>query len=195
LTDTSSLEAAVADLLPRARRGERDAMDGLLRHCRRTVFRWAVAQTGDQADAEDVTQEVLIRVHSSLHRFAGRSRFTTWLYQVTRHEASNLRRRVWRRLRLIDEVAREPARAAPGDPVERLHADAVAAETRALLWRLPRRQREVFTLADLEGCPLGEIAERLGTSPVTVRVHLLHARRTLRAAILERWPALREERA
>ena len=51
----------------------------------------------------------------------------------------------------------------------------------------------MFHLADLEGCTTAEVAERLGMSPVTARVHLFHARRALRAGILERWPELAEE--
>jgi len=195
LSDTSDLEAAAADLVPRARRGEAGALERLLGRCRGTVFRWALVQTGEAADAEDVTQDVLIRLHTSLHRFGGRSRFTTWLYQVTRNEASNLRRRLRRRLNLAEAATREAAvdPFPTDDPADRVHGARVAALAEELMRRLPRRQREVFHLADLEGCALAEIAERLGTSPVTARVHLFHARRAVRAGILERWPELAEE--
>jgi RNA polymerase sigma-70 factor (ECF subfamily) len=195
LSETTRLEAVALELVPRARHGDADALELLLRRCRGTVFRWALVQTGDAADADDVTQEVLIRLHTALPRYAGRSRFTTWLYQVTRHEAASLGRRARRRLRLAGAIERETAGSAiaPDDAVDRLHAAEVAALARGLLRGLPRRQREVFALADLEGCPITEIAERLGTSAVTARVHLFHARRALRAAVLERWPALREE--
>jgi len=152
-------------------------------------------QTGDPADAEDVTQDVLIRLHGSLGRYAGRSRFTTWLYQVTRNEALDLGRRLRSRLRLAARVGQELAvdTTAPDDPVERVHAARVAELARLLLRGLPRRQREVFHLADLEGCTPAEIAERLDMSAVTARVHLLHARRALRAGILEHWPEMAEE--
>ncbi len=100
-----------------------------------------------------------------------------------------------RRLRLADtlahEVVMEPD--APRDPLDRLHAARLAGAVQSLLADLPRRQREVFHLADLEGCPLVEAAERLGMSAVTARVHLFHARRTLRSRLLERWPSLAGE--
>jgi len=195
LSETTALEAAAGGLVARARDGDTAAMHRLLVQARGTIYRWALVQTADAADAEDVTQEVLIRLHGSLHRYHGRSRFTTWLYQVTRNEASNLRRRWRRRLRLADALAHEEAMASEttDDPLERVHAAKVAAAVEALLMHLPRRQREVFHLADLEGCPLVETAERLGMSAVTARVHLFHARRTLRARLLERWPSLAEE--
>jgi RNA polymerase sigma-70 factor (ECF subfamily) len=195
LSETRGLEEAVADLVPRAQHGDAAALEALLRACRDTIYRWALVQTGDVADAEDVTQEVLIRLHGSLHRYAGRSRFTTWLYRVTRNEATSLGRRRRSRLQLADAASRETAAEAPGsdDPLGRIHAAKVAALARDLLLSLPRRQREVFHLADLEGCTAEEISVRLGMSPVTARVHLLHARRALRAQLLERWPELGEE--
>lgn len=194
LSATSDLEAAAAELVPRAQRGDVGARDGLLRACRDTIYRWALIQTADAEDAEDVTQEVLIRVHGSLGRYEGRSRFTTWLYRVTRNEAANLGRRLRSRFRLADAATREAAHAADAaDPLDRIHAGKVAALAQDLLLRLPRRQREVFHLGDIEGCTADEIAQRLGMSPVTARVHLLHARRAMRSQLLERLPELGEE--
>jgi RNA polymerase sigma-70 factor (ECF subfamily) len=195
LSASDGLDEVATLLVPRATRGDAGALDQLLRSCRPLVYRWALVQTGEAADAEDVTQEVLIKLHRSLHRYAGRSRFTTWLYRVTRNEALGLGRRLAGRLRLARAVTREAmvSPATADDPVERVHASGVAARAGELLAGLPRRQREVFHLADLEGCPIADIAERLGMSPVTARVHLLHARRTLRARMLERWPTLAAE--
>ena len=195
MSETRGLEEAVADLVPRAQRGDAGALDALLRACRDTVYRWALVQTADAEDAEDVTQEVLIRVHGSLGRYEGRSRFTTWLYRVTHNEASNLGRGIRRRLNLSAAATREATVNTTGsaDPLDRIHASKVAALARDLLLGLPRRQREVFHLADIEGCAADEIAERLGMSPVTARVHLLHARRALRSELLARLPDLGEE--
>lgn len=192
LSASSGLDEVATHLVPRATRGDAGALDDLLRRCRPLIHRWALVQTGDAADAEDVTQEVLIKLHRSLHRYAGRSRFTTWLYRVTRNESLGLARRLAGRLRLARAAEREAMAgpAAPDDPLEQVHAAGVAALAHTLLTELPRRQREVFHLADLEGCSMAEIAARLGMSPVTARVHLLHARRTLRARILDRWPEL-----
>ena len=195
MSDTGGLEDAVAALVPRAQRGEAGALDALLGACRDTIYRWALIQTADAEDAEDVTQEVLIRVHGSLGRYEGRSRFTTWLYRVTHNQAINLGRRARRHLRLADAATRETGAEAAdfADPLEPIHAATVAAVARDLLLGLPRRQREVFHLADIEGCTAEEISERLGMSPVTARVHLLHARRALRSQLLARLPELGEE--
>jgi len=195
LSEPSSLDEVATHLVPRATRGDAAALDALLKESRPLIYRWALVQTGDAADAEDVTQEVLIKLHGSLHRFAGRSRFTTWLYRVTRNEALGLGRRLAGRLRLARAVTLEAAASppTPDDPLERVHAARIVDLADTLLTSLPGRQREVFHLADLEGCSMAEIGERLGMSPITARVHLLRARRTLRSQILNRWPELATE--
>jgi RNA polymerase sigma-70 factor (ECF subfamily) len=78
--------------------------------------------------------------------------------------------------------------------MERLHGSQIADVVTALFRQLPARQREIFSLADIEGVALVEIAERLGLDPGTVRAHLFRARRTLRARILTQHPELVEGR-
>jgi RNA polymerase sigma factor (sigma-70 family) len=196
LSETRQLETAVADLLPRARAGDADARDELLRRCHGTVYRWALVQTGDPDDAEDVAQDVLVRLYRYVDRYSGRARFTTWLYQVTRNAALGWRRQLASRLRVLRDVAMErpPAVTSAEDPVDRLHASRIAEVVTALFQALPARQRDVFNLAEIEGVALVEIAERLGMNPSTVRAHLFRARRALRSRILEGHPELAEER-
>ncbi|HEV8304799.1 MAG TPA: sigma-70 family RNA polymerase sigma factor [Gemmatimonadales bacterium] len=196
MSETRQLETAVADLLPRAQAGDAAARDELLRRCHGTVYRWALVQTGDPDDAEDVAQDVLVRVYRYLDRYSGRARFTTWLYQVTRNAALGWRRQMASRLRVLRNVAmdRAPAAASAEDPVDRLHASRIAEVVTALFQALPARQREVFHLAEIEGVALVEIAERLAMNPSTVRAHLFRARRALRSRILAGHPGLAEER-
>ena len=195
MSHTSQLDDVLGPLVRRAQAGEAAARDELLRCCHATVYRWAMVHTGDADDAEDVAQEVLVTLYRSLDHYAGRSRFTTWLYQVTRNAALGLRRRIASRLRVARAVAaRPPEPSAARDPLERVHESQVAQVVMTLFRELPRRQREIFYLADLEGFAPVEIAERLGMNPVTVRAHLLRARRALRARLLERHPELTEGR-
>src|SRR5436853_5944286 len=105
LSDTTQLDDAVAPLVRRAQSGDPGARDELLRSCHATVYRWALVQIGDPDDADDVAQEVLVRLATRLDRYAGRSRFTTWLYQVTRNTALGFGRRLASGLRLAHQAA------------------------------------------------------------------------------------------
>lgn len=193
MSETTQLEELAAGLVRRAQAGESAAREELLTRCHGTIRRWARVLTDDQDEAEDVAQEVLIRIALRLDRYAGRSRFTTWLYQVTRNTALSLRRRVTRRLRLIGALSAGTERREADDPQAQAEASHVRSVVTELFQELPLRQREVFYLVDIEGHDAVEIAPRLRLKPVTVRAHLFRARRTLRGKILARHPEIAEE--
>lgn len=197
MSQSQELETQVADLVARAQAGDRegggDAREELLRRCHPLVYRWCLMHLGDPDDAADVAQEVLVRVYERLDRFAGRSRFTTWLYQVTRNEAFSLRRRLGARLRLTQGIQRDTPRPEMPQSEDAMDRATLAEAARTELRNLPPRQREVFALADLDDVAPVEIAERLGMNPITVRAHLFRARRTIRARLLALHPDLVRE--
>lgn len=193
MSDTAQLEVRSADLVPRAQAGDAAAREELLARCHGTIRRWVGVLIADADDVEDAAQEVLIRVALQLGGYAGRARFTTWLYQVTRNTALSLRRRVFRRLRLAGEASARTEEGRLTDPLEEAEASDLRTVVATLFRELPQRQREVFYLVDIEGNDAVEIAPRLGLRPVTVRAHLFRARRALRTKILERHPEIAEE--
>jgi RNA polymerase sigma-70 factor (ECF subfamily) len=145
-------------------------------------------QTGDADDAEDVTQEVLVRLHLGLRRFRGESKFETWLFTLTRNAAADFRSKQNRPHRLAARM-RELGGSDDGlasDPTELLEASLIGDQVRAFLAKLSERQRTVLDLVDLQGYPTAEVAEMLGMRPVTVRTHLMRARRVLREELLRR---------
>jgi RNA polymerase sigma-70 factor, ECF subfamily len=192
LSETTRLELRAADLVPRAQAGQADAREALLASCHATVRRWAGVLTDDPDDADDVAQEALIQVSRRLGSYAGRARFTTWLYQVTRNTALSLRRRVTRRLRLLGGMAAMQESPAP-DPSVRAEASELRHVVAEVFRELPVRQREIFYLVDVEGHEAVAVASRLGLRPATVRAHLFRARHALRSRILERHPEIAEE--
>lgn len=195
MSETTRLEerAAGEDLVRRARAGDRSALEALLAACHPAVRRWAGVLTDDPDDADDVAQEALIQVALRLGSFAGRARFSTWLYQVTRNTALSLRRRVTRRLRLLGGMPEHMKDSRNPDPSTHAEASQLRDLVAGLFRELPARQREVFFLVDVEGHDAMETAARLGLRPVTVRAHLFRARHTLRSRILERHPEIVEE--
>ena len=181
-------------LIEGAQAGDGRAFDDLVRRYYERIYRWAVARTGDRDDAEDVTQETLLRIHRHLPGFDGRSRFSTWLYQVTRSAAADLHRRRARRARLVSRVKRDSPQTV--DPRgQELATDGRRAGdlVRTYLEQLSERQREVFDLVDLQGFSTVEVSEMLKMEPVTVRSHLFRARKAIRMKILESCPELVED--
>ena len=185
-------DAQIEALLQRARAGDEAAFASLIAAVHGRVQRWALVITRDHDDAEDVTQQVSITLHRKLHDFQERSRFTTWLYAVVRNAAMELRRKAVRRHE--QQVAEDALPGALSDDVEiRLGAmenQRAAALVRSYLTELPARQRELIELIDQGEYTVGEAAALMAIQPATARVHLLRARRTIRARMLELHPEL-----
>jgi len=178
-------------LVDEVRSGKPAALERLIARVQSRVRTWAVRFTGDEDTADDVAQQVLIGLDRRVKRFDGASRFTTWLFAVTRNAALSERRKSERRTALANEhrslALEESSRAADPD------AARLAALVVKYFDALPRRQRQIFELADLRGLTPTEIATKLGMEAVTVRGHLFKARRAIRAKLLEHHERLLEE--
>jgi RNA polymerase sigma-70 factor (ECF subfamily) len=160
-----------------------------VRSCYHQIYRWALVQTGDPDEADDVTQDVLLVLHRKLKTFRARSRFGSWLFQVTRNAALQHGRKEGKAMRIkrkAHEVA--DAESPPNDTLQGPDDSGVVSVVRELFEQLPVRQREVFDLADLQGYSPAEIGEMLDMKAVTVRANLCKARRSIRVAILEQHP-------
>jgi RNA polymerase sigma-70 factor, ECF subfamily len=178
-------------LVDEVRSGKPAALERLIARVQSRVRTWAVRFTGDEDTADDVAQQVLIGLDRRVKRFDGASRFTTWLFAVTRNVALSERRKSERRTALANEhhslALEESSRAVDPD------AARLAALVVKYFDALPRRQRQIFELADLRGLTPTEIATKLGMEAVTVRGHLFKARRAIRAKLLEHHERLLEE--
>ena len=180
-------------LLVRARDDD-NALSDLIDAAAPVVGRWALVQTGDPVEADDVTQEVLIRMIRNLDTLPEPPRLAGWLYTVTRNAATDRFR----------SRSRQRTAADSGDILEGAVSDisnpAMDAERvelgkvlRSAFDELPSRQREVFDLVELQGIPATEAAEILGIRATSVRGNLFKARRNLRQRILTVWPDVEED--
>jgi RNA polymerase sigma factor (sigma-70 family) len=176
-----------------AQAGDPAALEEVVRALYPLVSRWALVKMGTAEDAQDVTQETLIRVSKYIARFDNRSRVTTWAYQITANAAADHYRRGQRHLRVVADDVEVDAEAAPrATPHQEIDDKTAAGLVRAFFEELPEKQREVFHLTDLQGYRASEVAEMLGMNATTVRGHLFRARRFIRKKILETNPKLVE---
>lgn len=162
------------------------------------IFHIARRLLGNDTDAEDVTQDVLMQVVRKLHTFRGESALPTWLHRITVNAA--LAHRTKRANREKHEAAGNSEENLDALAIEETHdgvtlprtggdpsAVALAAEQRRLIDRaiakLPEPFRDVYVLADVEGMPNPEVADTLGLSVSAVKSRLHRARLRMRDAL------------
>ena len=165
-----------AALVERAQRGDRDALESLLRGQYDRLHALCWRMTGNEADAADATQEALIAITRGLPRFDARARFGTWCYRVAVNAClDELRRRRRRPEPIGDErlAATMPASAAGSDAV----ADRMVIDE--ALRTITPEFRAAVVLRDLCGLEYTEIAEVLEVPIGTVRSRLARGRGAL----------------
>jgi len=184
-----------SELIRRAQEGDRVSLKALLEAVDPTVRQWAMAHTGDADAAADLTQEVLLLLLQKISSYRGDARFLTWLFSVTRNQALEGIRRTTRHERKMErfKVAFQDAPQPGHAHGERVDRDRLRIILDTFLQELPRRQREVFQLSELQGLSSPEISAVLGVEAVSVRTALLKARRSLRRKMLEGHPEFVEE--
>lgn len=180
---------AETDLVVRARSGDADAQETLALRHRKAAYFLALQLLGNQEDAMDVTQDAMLRLFTTLHRFDTTRPLRPWLYQIVRNRVIDLMRR--RRIRNHDSLDAVDHEGNPRfDPVDvniDLDRDVGRSQLRARLWEtlrsLPHKQREILVLRDYQDLSYSEIAETLVIPIGTVMSRLHSARKSLRGAL------------
>lgn len=178
-------------LVAEVRAGRKAALERLLDRVQANVRRWAGRFAPDEDAAEDIAQDVLIGLERRVQRFDGASRFSTWLFSITRNVALSRRRLETRRATLVAEQQQfvlDDARYVPDPDAARLAALALR-----YFDALPPQQRRVFELVDIRGIAPAEVARRLSMEQSTVRGNLFKARRSIREQLLQHHERLLKE--
>jgi RNA polymerase sigma-70 factor, ECF subfamily len=170
----------IPEVVRRAQAGDEDAFEALYREQVGRVYALCLRLSGQPATAEELTQDVFVRVWQRLKSFRGESAFTTWLHRLAVNVALMAQRTTIRRERRVTPVDDLAVfdRGTPPKAAENLDLE------RALA-RLPPGAREVFVLHDVEGYGHAEVGKLLGIAEGTSKAQLFRARRLLRE-MLER---------
>ncbi len=177
-----------SQLAARAQSGDQPAFAELVRRHSALAFRLAVSILGQEfiPEAEDVTQEVFLKVHRAIESFRGEAEFSSWIYRITFNQAVNLKARV--RFRsphaneavLYNAVSPEPG---PDRQAETAQRNQVLAEC---IGTLPEVYQSALRLYYWLGAGVGEIAVLLGVPENTAKSYLHRARQLLHGMLKER---------
>lgn len=174
-------------LVSRAAEGDRAAFHALVERHRPMVYRVAYRFAGNHHDADDIAQDVFIKVFQSLARFRQDAQFTSWLYRIAMNACIDHRRRQTPHLVNRDmedpALALESAAAEEPGPEDRAAGVELGAAMQAAVDRLPPRQRLIFVMRHYEGLKLHEIASALGLQDGTVKRQLHSAVHRLRRVL------------
>jgi RNA polymerase sigma-70 factor (ECF subfamily) len=162
-----------------AKAGDRTAFGQLVEQNYDFIFRTACKWTGKKSDAEDIAQEVCIKLATAIQSFDGRSAFTSWLYRVTLNMVRDMQRSSSRRDRNIDAFALVHPEDDPGEQEEAT----AAREIWNAVSELPEKQREAIMLVYAEDMSHAEAAEIMGCKEATVSWHIHEAKKTLRGLL------------
>jgi RNA polymerase sigma-70 factor (ECF subfamily) len=167
-------------VLRKAQKGDERAFAIIVRMYETPVYNYVLRLTSDKIFAEDLTQEVFLRVFQGLPRFSLRCKFTTWLFQVTKN-------------RVLDELrAKERRPVAPVNlddvpPLEVVDQPVERVETIDALWRaieaLPVDLKMALLLRDVVGLSYNEIADSLEITLATVKWRIFKAREDVQIAL------------
>ena len=172
------------ELVERARDGDREAFEALVRSSFPSLLRFCGSLAHDEQRALDLAQETVLRALTAIRSFRAESRFTTWLMTIARNVWLNERARHYVRREKSDEEldrragrAESPVEIAAGRELEARLEEAVAA--------LPEDQRLALLLCDRDGLSYKQISEVMGCPLGTVMSRLHRGRRLLKSKLAE----------
>jgi RNA polymerase sigma factor (sigma-70 family) len=158
--------------------GNLDALGELFERHHRPVFHFLSRTTGDPGAAEDLVQEVFVRILKYRHTYDAESRFDTWLFRIARNaRTDHFRRRAPAPAPEADAL--EVASGEPG-PAQQLEQRVDVAQLERALQQLADEPRDLLVLARYHGMPYDRIADTLGIEPGAVKVRVHRAMKQLR---------------
>jgi RNA polymerase sigma-70 factor (ECF subfamily) len=181
--------SADTDLISRAAGGDPSAFQALVERHRSMVYRVAYQFAGNHHDAEDIAQDVFIKVYRSLDRFRQDAQLTSWMYRIVMNACIDHRRRQRPTITApFGDEAEQRMLNTPEDtpgPEDRAYAGELGQVLESEIGRLPNGQRIVFVMRHHQGMKLCEIAEALGLAEGTVKRQLHAAVHRLRQALTQ----------
>ncbi len=162
-------------LIEEFKNGSEQAFNVLVHRYKEKIY-WIVRRMiPDHDEADDVTQNVFIKVYHSLGSFKGDSSFYTWIYRIAiNHALNEIRRKKLRRTFSLTDETHQMGSHEP-QPLEQLEKEERTQRIAEAIERLPEKQKKVFLLRYYEELPYEEIAKVLKTSVGGLKANYFHA--------------------
>ena len=183
-------------LIIKAQKGDRQSFRELFLAYSKRVDGVALGIMGQHDRAEEVTQEVFIRLYRSISNYDVKRNFFTYLYRITVNVCFDHLKKEKTRSTVSMNSEDDQFSNLPGEPMhnphEKMEQKEIRRMIRKLVDRLGPKQRAAFILRDIEGLDSKEVADILKCSKTTVRAHLHFARKSLKHMIETEYPEFRE---
>ena len=168
------------ELIQKAREGDSEAFRELLERYGRKVYYLALDLTGSPQDAEDLSQDVFMKVCQSLHTFRGEASFGSWLYRITVNTNINhYRRKAFQALKTVetmdDQIWNQHHTSTNHNPEKNAESSIMQQHIHKALDGLTPREHSIFVMRHYQDMPLKEIAEALQIRVGTVKSTLFRA--------------------
>ncbi len=176
------MDTSERELIIRAGAGDLRAFESIYQRTAGFVYSLAFRVTNRKHDAEEVVQDVFLKVHKHLRNFKFESSLKTWLYRITVNTALNTAKKRSRvTSREVEEIFEDPATVTQAYGAKGLEAEEAEKKLHGFLEQLNPDQRACILLREIEAMNYQEIAESLGININTVRSRLKRAREALMA--------------
>ncbi len=183
-------ESEVKQLIVRIKDGEKAAFSELVRRYRNQVASLAYKVVNDYDEAADVTQIVFIKMFKNIWRYDDRKKFYTWLYRITINASIDYVRKHHRhRMESIDNLT-DSFENIISDPETAYRRQQISEYINRAAHTLNDKQLSAFTLRDIEGCKVDDVADIMNMPVATVRWYLHRARTKIRKELTRNCPHL-----
>jgi len=170
-----------SEVIRQIQSGDDSAFDELMGRYKRSVVNFIFRMLGNAEDADDVAQEVFVRVHRKLDTYRPETKFSTWLFALARNASIDHLR--WRARHPTESIEPESPLPAVTGTAEEVEAHEIGRLIAVAVAKLPEEQRTALVLAEYQGMSYAEIAAVMRCSEKSVESRVYRAKQTLRRGL------------
>ncbi len=170
-----------SEIVRQIQSGAAAAFDELMRRYKRPVVNFIFRMLGNAQDADDVAQDVFVRMYQNLDAYRAETKFSTWLFALARNAAIDRIR--WRSRHRTESIESVPEIVASSGTAEEVNAREMGDQIAVAIAKLPEDQRTAIVLSEYHGMSYAEIAGVMRCSEKSVESRLYRARQTLRMSL------------